>query len=126
MLKKCLILSSFVLLLNTAFADEPKIDLRRTKNNNKVTLNLPKVGSDDRGTLGLALLASGTALVVGTLLEGDDNYTTAYYNVNGSLVRDTKPFLEQTPRQIFFMSGVVFGITGLYITIDELNFNKRR
>lgn len=126
MLKKCLLLSSFVLLLNLAFADEPKIDLRRPKSNNKITLNLPKISNDDRGTLGLALLASGGALIIGTLLEGDRNYTTAYYNVNGKLENETKPFLEQTPRQIFFLTGVAFGITGLYITIDELNFNKRR
>lgn len=90
-----------------------------------INLHLPKIGDEDRSTLGLSLLVSGSALVIGSILEGDDNYTTHTY-VNGKYQKGTKPFLEQTPRQFALLTGVAFGITGLYITIDDLKFRIRK
>lgn len=111
MSKKILTLLFLLMSIKSSFADEPKINL-----------HLPKISQDDRGTLGMALLFSGAALVAGSLLEGDLNYTTAYYNSNGKLIRDTKPFLEQTPRQFLLLTGTAITITGLYISIDEMKF----
>lgn len=126
MSKKILILLISSLFLKSSFAEEPQLNLRVQNNHPKINLNLPKIIQDDRGTLGMALLFSGFALVAGSILEGDLNYTTAYYNSNGKLIRDTKPFLEQTPRQILFFTGTAITITGLYISIDEMKLRIRR
>jgi len=109
-MKKTIALLFTLLSLNLCKAEPP------------INLHLPKYNSnEDMVTLGLALAVSGAVLCTGAILEGNTSYNSAWkYDANGKMYQDTPPFLLQTPRQIYAISGAGISITGLVILFRNI------
>ena len=95
-----------------SFAENPIL----IKDKPIINLNLPKdTHSEENIQLGTMILVTGLFLSGIILAEGDKNYTSSLKNYNGHYIRTTDPFFYQSPRQIFFFSGIVFSVSGVVI-----------
>lgn len=70
-------------------------------------------------TFGLGLFIGGAAFTAASILETNSHYLVYQYNPsNPSIpIATYPPFWQQTPRQIVFVVGVTFTITGLFTMI---------
>lgn len=93
-------------------AESPAINLHLEK------INFSKKYRDDNSIVGPAMLLGGLILSAAVLAETDLSYTK-YQNTSGSRTLTSPPFIEQTPRQIFFFGGLVMSGVGLAITIGN-------
>lgn len=89
---------------------------------NKIDLKLIKYKSETNDkTYGLVLLLGGLAFTAASIIEGDGNYGTWSHNQNSTsqynMTYKTKPFIEQTPRQIMLFVGLGLTITGGVLSI---------
>ncbi len=101
-----------VVFTNTDNSSNYKIDLKintRYKNESK-----------DRSA-GLGLFIAGLAFTTAAILEGNGNYGTWTRNPNSTSQYNqtytTKPFMQQTPRQIMLFVGIGFTLTGGILSI---------
>lgn len=77
--------------------------------------------SEKDRSAGLGLLIAGLAFTTAAILEGNGNYgtwsstpnSTSQYNQTYT----TKPFIQQTPRQIMLFVGIGFTLTGGILSI---------
>jgi hypothetical protein len=113
-MKKLLIAALTLLTLNVCKA-EPPINLHMSSS---------KTFGEDRAVLGAALAITGAMLCTALVLEGNDSYTSAYYNTPSGLYRNEPPFLLQTPKQLFFMVGATISISGVTIIVNNIR-NRR-
>lgn len=120
MLKKLLSLLILVVILGLdSRADEPQINLH---------LNSHKNSFYDDSNIGLGLFISGVVLTTAIILEGDRSYSSGWQKYSGTntYYQTAPPFLEQTPRQLFFLGGVTLIATGIYISIHDGSIRVRR
>jgi hypothetical protein len=72
-------------------------------------------------TAGVGLLIAGLAFTTASILEGNGNYGTWTHTPNSTSQYNqtytTKPFMQQTPRQIMLFVGIGFTITGGILSI---------
>lgn len=72
-------------------------------------------------TAGVGLLIAGLAFTTAAILEGNGNYGTWTHTPNSTSQYNqtytTKPFMQQTPRQIMLFVGIGFTITGGILSI---------
>lgn len=70
---------------------------------------------------GIGLLIAGLAFTTAAILEGNGNYGTWTSSPNSTSQYNqtytTKPFIQQTPRQIMLFVGIGFTITGGILSI---------
>lgn len=84
-------------------------------------LNVSYKNPEKDRTTGVALLIAGLAFTTASILEGNGNYgtwtstpnSTSQYNQTYT----TKPFMQQTPRQIMLFVGIGFTLTGGILSI---------
>lgn len=77
--------------------------------------------SEKDRSAGVGLLIAGLAFTTAAILEGNGNYgtwtstpnSTSQYNQTYT----TKPFMQQTPRQIMLFVGIGFTLTGGILSI---------
>ena len=104
--------TSKIYFINTNYSHENKIDLR---------LPIKKYHDPSDKSSAIAILIGGVAFVTAAILEGDGNYGTWKANPNSTSKYNqtytTKPFMEQTPRQIMLFVGIGLTITGGALTI---------
>ena len=83
-----------------------------------INLNLKtsrdKFNPEDRKKTFAVVFLAGLAFTTASILEGDYNYGTYQQNPNGgySTTYVTKPFWQQTPRQIMLCVGIGFTLVG--------------
>jgi hypothetical protein len=71
---------------------------------------------EDTRTGGIALIIAGIAFTTASILEGNGNYGTWKSSPNSTSKYNqtytTKPFMQQTPRQIMLFVGIGLTISG--------------
>lgn len=120
-MKKLIIL--FLLIASIAKAgSKDSMMFKKYEPVNKINLHLQATHSnytDDTKKLGTVFFLAGLAFTTAAILEGNANYTT--YSNSGSYHSSstTKPFWQQTPRQIMLVTGIGFTLTGGLLMIRK-------
>jgi hypothetical protein len=120
-MKKLIIL--FLLIASVAKAgSKDSMMFKKYEPVNKINLHLNASGHnyhEDNSQLGTVFLVGGLAFITAAILEGNANYTT--YSNSGSYHSSstTKPFWQQTPRQIMLVTGIGFTLTGGLLMIRK-------
>lgn len=135
---KTIITALFISIASIAFAKgndsicdvKSKILLPKSNFNlniQKINLNIVKYkdnsSSDDKIISGLILMLGGIAFTTASIIQNDDAYGTWTKNPQPgnpyNQTYKTKPFFEQFPRNIMFVVGVGFTLTGGGIMINN-------
>ena len=71
--------------------------------------------SDKKQESGICLVVGGVAFTTAAILENSYNYTTPTSTGPYNSGYTTKPFYQQTPRNIMFVVGITITISGLIV-----------
>lgn len=98
-MKNILLIATFILFLNNINAQTRRQSTERDNKN------------------GIVLTTGGVTFTAAAILEGPGNYGTWSHTPNSTstynMTYATKPFWQQTPRNIMFVTGLTLTITGL-------------
>lgn len=91
-------------------------------NAQSVNLRMPKYRNESKDrSAGVGLIIAGLAFTTAAILEGNGNYGTWTSSPNSTSSYNqtytTKPFMQQTPRQIMLFVGVGLTISGGILSI---------